>query len=246
MAGGFAGEAELLIYAKLTHYLDSQQPVYGLRARGVDELVEPHQTVELMAAEYVREIRTIQPRGPYFIGGACVGGVVALEIAQQLRVQGEPIGLLLLVDSHFPTRRGTWMLRYRLRTFWSNQVLPFLRRCRTSRREFQAALRESILLRFAPSREQKIGRLKVRIGRQYLRNILRYKPRPYPGPVTLILCQEHNRREPERAWRDLAGGDLEVLYVPGDHATHLREYAHATAAQIGACLEAAQARKMAA
>jgi amino acid adenylation domain-containing protein len=246
VAGGFGGEAELLVYAKLARYFDSQQPVYGLRARGVDELVEPHQTVELMAAEYVREIRTIQPHGPYFIGGSCIGGVVALEIAQQLRAQGEPIGLLVLVDSQFPTRQGMWMLRYRLRTLWCDQVLPFLRRCRASRREFWAAVRESILLRFAPSREQKIGRLKVRIGQKYLLHILRYKPRPYPGPVTLILSREHNRREPDRVWRDLAGGGLEVLYVPGDHFTHLREHVQITAARIGACLEAAQAHKTAA
>jgi amino acid adenylation domain-containing protein len=240
VAGGFGGEAELLVYAKLAPYLDSQQPFYGLRARGVDELVEPHQTVELMAAEYVREIRTIQPYGPYFIGGSCIGGVVALEIAQQLRAQGEPMGLLVLVDSQLPTWHG--MLRYQLRTTWSDQVLPFLRRCRAGSREFRAAVRESI----SPSREQKISRRKVRIGRKYLRHVLRYKPRPYPGPVTLILCQEHNRREPERVWRDLAGGGLEVLYVPGDHFTHLREHAQATATQIGACLEAAQARKKAA
>src|SRR5262249_23366237 len=55
--GGFGGEAELLVYAKLARYLDPQQPFYGLRARGVDELVEPHPSVEVMAAEHVREIR---------------------------------------------------------------------------------------------------------------------------------------------------------------------------------------------
>jgi amino acid adenylation domain-containing protein len=244
VAGGFGGEAELLVYAKLARYLDTQQPFYGLRARGVDELVEPHPTVELMAAEHVREIRTIQPRGPYFIGGACVGGVVALEIAQQLRAQGEPIGLLIVLDSQFPSWQS--LLRNRMRHLWREQVMPFFRRCRASRREFRAALRERILLLFAPSREQKIGRRKVCIGRKYVRRILRYNPRPYRGPVTLILCQEQNRPEPERAWHDLAGDDLEVLYVAGDHSTHLREHVHATAARIGACLEAAQARKLAA
>jgi hypothetical protein len=129
---------------------------------------------------------------------------------------------------------------------WREQVLPFLRRCRASRREFGAALRESILLLFAPSPEQKIGRRKVRIGRKYVRQFLRYNPRPYPGPVTLILCEEQDRREPERAWRGLAGGGLEVLYVPGDHTTHLREYVQVTAARLGACLESAQTRKRAA
>jgi amino acid adenylation domain-containing protein len=244
VAGGFGGEAELLVYAKLARYLDRQQPLYGLRARGVDELAEPHQTVELMAAEHVREICTIQPHGPYFIGGSCVGGVVALEVAQQLRAHGEPIGLLVLVDTQFPTWQA--MLRNRLHNLWCDQVLPFLRRCSASGREFRAAIRESTQLLFAPTREQKIGRQKVRIGRKYLRHILRYKPRPYPGPVTLIMCEKPTRREPGRVWHDLAGGGLEILHVPGDHFTHLREHVQATAARIGACLDAAQARKMAA
>src|SRR5262249_58586943 len=71
VTGGFGGEAELLVYARLARYLDSRRPFYGLRARGVDELVEPHQTVEQMAAEHVGEIRTVQPQGPYFIRGSC-------------------------------------------------------------------------------------------------------------------------------------------------------------------------------
>jgi aspartate racemase len=243
VAGGYGGEPELLVYAKLARYLDSQRPFYGLRARGVDELVEPHETVEQMAAEHVRAIRTIQPQGPYFIGGSCVGGVVALEIAQQLRVQGQPIGSLVLVDSHFPTWQR--MLRNRLRHLWHNAVLAFLRRCRAGRREFHAALRERIQLLLAPTHEQKIGRRKVRIGLKYLRHILRYKPRPYPGPVTLLVCEKHNTRDPARVWRDLAGGGLEIHYVPGNHFTHLREHAQVTAARIDACLEAAQAHKAA-
>src|SRR5262245_66581763 len=65
VAGGFGGEAELLVYARLARYLDSQRPFYGLRARGVDELVEPHETVEQMAAEHVRESRAGQPQRPH-------------------------------------------------------------------------------------------------------------------------------------------------------------------------------------
>src|SRR5262249_58686003 len=144
VAGGFGGEDELLVYARLARYLDSQRPFYGLRARGVDELVEPHETVERMAAEHVREIRAVQPHGPYFIGGSCVGGVVAFEIAQQLRARGETIGSLVLIDSQFPTRLG--ILKTRLRNFWQNALLPFLRRCCAGRREFGAALRELIRL----------------------------------------------------------------------------------------------------
>jgi thioesterase domain-containing protein len=238
VAGGYGGEAELLVYARLARYLDSQRPFYGLRARGVDDLVEPHHTVEQMAAEHVGEIRTIQPQGPYFIGGSCVGGVVALEIVQQLHDQGEPIASLVLVDSHFPTWQR--MLWSRLRDLWRNEVLPLLRR------GSRAALRERFQLLFAPTHEQKIGRRKVRLGRKYLRHILRYKPRPYPGRLTLLVCEDHKTRDPARVWRDLAGGGLDIHYLPGNHFTHLREHAQVTAARIDASLDAAHARHAAA
>src|SRR5262249_15619287 len=158
---------------------------------------EPHQTVELMAAEYVREIRTVQSHGPYFIGGSCVGGLVALETARQLRAQGEPLGLLVLVDSIYPS----WarMLRTQLRNRWRNQVLPFLRRARTGPREFGMALLEAIQIRFAPTPDQRIGWRQQRIGRKYLRHLLRYKPRPYSGPLTLLVCEEHNG-DPAHGW----------------------------------------------
>jgi thioesterase domain-containing protein len=244
VAGGFGGEDELLVYARLVRYLDSQRPFYGLRARGVDELVEPHETVEQMAAEHVREIRAVQPHGPYFIGGSCVGGVVAFEIAQQLRAWGEPIGSLVLIDSAFPTWVG--VVRNRLRTLWHNEMLPFLRRCGAGRHEFYAALRERIQFLVAPTDEQKIGRRRVRIGRKYLSRLLRYRPRIYPGPVTLLVCEERNGRDPARVWRDLAGGGLEIHLVPGNHFTHLRDHVQATAARIDACLQEAQVCRKAA
>ena len=58
------GEQELLVYARLTRYLNPDQPFYGLRARGVDDLVEPHESVEAMAAEHLEEIRKVQPTRP--------------------------------------------------------------------------------------------------------------------------------------------------------------------------------------
>src|SRR5262249_50852555 len=120
VAGGFGGEAELLVYARLTRFLDHRRPFYGLRARGVDDLVDPHKTVEAMAAEHIGEIRQIQPCGPYFIGGSCSGGVVALEIARQLHQRGEAVASLILVDSSFPRWFG--YLWYVLRQFWKSEL----------------------------------------------------------------------------------------------------------------------------
>src|SRR5262249_19783571 len=99
---------------------------------------------------------------------------------------------------------------------------------------------------FAPTRDQQIGLQQQRIGRRYLRRLLRYRPRPYPGPLTLLACEQSNARDPARGWRDLAVGGLDIHSLPGDHFTHLREHAQATAARIDACLQKAQVRRKAA
>lgn len=237
VAGGFAGEAELLVYARLARYLDSQRPFYGLRAHGVDDLVEPHATVESMAAEHIAEMQKVQPHGPYLIGGACIGGVVAFEIAQQLRAQGEEIGLLMLLDCNYPSRGRMW--RTRLRNLWRNDLLLVLQSCRQGWRAFRTKLTERMRICLAPSPEEKIGLRKESIGKKYLQNMLRYVPRPYPGPVTLLVCEESKMRDPARVWRDVVRGGLDIQRVQGDHFTHLREHAHATAARLDACLEAA-------
>ena len=204
-AGGFGGEAELLVYAKLARRLDHDLPIYGLRARGVDELVEPHESVEAMAAEHLACIRQIQPSGPYFIGGSCVGGIVALEIAQQLCAAGEEVARLIVIDSQFPSRSG--LARYGLHV-WRDELRPIIQRCRERPGDYFKAINEQMRLRFAPSEEQKIGQQKVRIGRTYLRRFLKYSPRP--ASEGLIS------REIGVLKIDTEGCDLNVLRGMGD------------------------------
>jgi thioesterase domain-containing protein len=55
-----------------------------------------------MAADYLKEIRALQPEGPYFLGGFSLGGLVAFEMAQQLRQQGQAVALLVLIDPTSP------------------------------------------------------------------------------------------------------------------------------------------------
>jgi acetoacetyl-CoA synthetase len=203
----------------------------------VDDLVEPHKSVEAMAAEHVAEIRRVQPRGPYLIGGSCLGGVVALEIAQQIFAAGEKVETLILLDSN----NLTWssLLRYRTWRVWHSQISPLVQGWRKSRAQFVRLLKQSILSMVSPSPEQQRGRKKVRIGLSYLQTVRRYRPRPYHGPITLILCEE-GRRDLSGVWQDVARAGLDIQYVPGDHFTHLRRHAANTAARLNACLEAAR------
>ena len=90
----------MLEYYDLARHLGADQPFYGLQSAGLDGSRPPHTRVEDMAAHYIKEMRELQPEGPYFIGGRSLGGMVAFEMAQQLKAQGQAIGLLALLDTY--------------------------------------------------------------------------------------------------------------------------------------------------
>ncbi len=89
-----AGAGTVLFYRELSHHLGKDQPMYGLQPKGLDGKEKFQKTIEEMAEHYVNEIRTINPQGPYLLGGYCFGGVVAFEMAQQLISQGYEVALL--------------------------------------------------------------------------------------------------------------------------------------------------------
>ena len=81
--------------------------MYGLEHQSQVAEQAKYQTVESIASHYLKEIRTVQPHGPYYIGGYCFGGLVALEIAQQLKESGEPTKLVVLMDTQLSRPNGT-------------------------------------------------------------------------------------------------------------------------------------------
>ncbi|MGK7956662.1 MAG: AMP-binding protein, partial [Crocosphaera sp.] len=86
----------------LAHHLGNDQPFYGLQARGMDGEAIPYTDVREMAAYYIHALKTIQPEGPYYLGGHSFGGQVAFEMSQQLQDQGDEIGLLAIFDIPAP------------------------------------------------------------------------------------------------------------------------------------------------
>lgn len=90
----------------LAHQIGTDRPFYGLQARGLYGDDAPHETFEEMATDYLAEVRTIQPHGPYLLGGFSGGGLSALEMAQQLRAAGEEVALLVMLDTALPRVEG--------------------------------------------------------------------------------------------------------------------------------------------
>ena len=88
----------ILNFADLARHLGPDQPFYGLQSIGLTNEEVPLTDIKSMARRYLEEIKTLQPEGPYFIGGYCFGNLVALEMAAQLREQGQQVKKLIMFD----------------------------------------------------------------------------------------------------------------------------------------------------
>ena len=80
-------------------HLFPEQPFYGLKAQGLEKGQTPHSRIEDMAAFYIKEIQTVQPDGPYYLGSTGRGSAVVLEIAQQFKSQGQNVVFLALINA---------------------------------------------------------------------------------------------------------------------------------------------------
>lgn len=94
---------QVLIFDALAQFMDADQPVYGLQSRGLNGIDKPHDSIDEMAAEYIKEILVSNPDGPYALAGFSYGGIVAYEMARQLRAQGKEVTILAQFDTYvFP------------------------------------------------------------------------------------------------------------------------------------------------
>jgi amino acid adenylation domain-containing protein len=96
------GGDNAFIFTDLARYLGSEQPLYSFRFPEWDFDQPAEDRVKEMAAKYIEEMKTLQPEGPYLLGGYCFGGVVAFEMAQQLQAQGQQVGLVAIFESYRP------------------------------------------------------------------------------------------------------------------------------------------------
>ena len=81
-----------------------ERAVYGVQARGLIGDAAPHEEVQAAAADYIAEIRALQPQGPYLLAGYSGGGITAYEMAQQLQAAGQEVAVLAMLDTPLPLR----------------------------------------------------------------------------------------------------------------------------------------------
>jgi len=99
------GDGETLLYRNLARRLPDDVTVFGIEPRRMSRVPLAHTRIEHMARFYIEELRARQPRGPYMLGGLCAGGVIAYEMASQLKNAGETVKLVALLDAAKPRAR---------------------------------------------------------------------------------------------------------------------------------------------
>jgi thioesterase domain-containing protein/acyl carrier protein len=234
----------VLMYRELSQHLGDDQPFYGLQAQGLDGSTAPLTKVEEMAAVYVREIRRVQPHGPYFIAGYCMGGTVAFEVAQQLYQHGETVALLALFDTmNWHTIPLTiWstvshagqQLLFHAGSFLSLNSGGKAKFFREKVRELKNRIpvwQGAFLSKFSERFNEHSGSavsdsvLLARIWQANDRASWNYIPQPYPGRITDIRPAKQYRifSKPDSKWDRLAHGRQEVIVLPVNPASMLVE-----------------------
>src|SRR4029077_10929795 len=108
-------------------HVESDHPIYGMQARGIDGLDDPLERIEDMAEFHLNAIREVQPHGPYALMGYSLGGLGALEMAQRLSADGDKVALLAMLDAYPHMRQLSFGQRVRLTARQARRGLHVLR-----------------------------------------------------------------------------------------------------------------------
>jgi thioesterase domain-containing protein/acyl carrier protein len=238
----------LLGFANLVRHLGVDQPFYVPQPLGLESDTTPHERVEDMAAHYIQEIQTIQPVGPYYLGGRCFGGIVAFEMARQLTQQGEKIALLALIDGGLPPN-----IYHKLRNLDGSKKAKSLAQYWQSFAYFCGSGQLLTILKYRY--QQKLRKLKERffptstpvdprmanvqkVFRSHMKARANYSPSSsYAGKIT-IFASGTLRLDQQASWQELTTEPIDFHFVGGSHGTIDQEpYVGILATKLKACLD---------
>ncbi len=243
-------------FVDLASHLGVGQPFYALQSRGFEAGQEPLGTIEEMAAVYAAEIRAVQPRGPYHLGGLSMGAAVAYEMARQLLAQCETVSLLALLDGSFNPDPPAPSAKPR-----EEELLGWEREYLLNKAREEAGIPEEEMRQLdfdgAAARylaaAQSAGKVPQDITVPQFRRFLRvystnvralqfYRPQPYAGRVILFRASDGDgdERDNSPGWAGLAAGGVESYNFSGPHGAFIYEPGvRAFAERLRACIDAA-------
>ncbi|MCP4201928.1 MAG: SDR family NAD(P)-dependent oxidoreductase [bacterium] len=240
----------------LAGHLGDDQPVWALQARGLYGEAEPHRRFEEMAADYLAEVRAVQPEGPYFLGGFSGGGITALEMAQQLLKKDEEIAILIMLDT--PPKIPDLTLRDRLQIQWlklRQQGPGYFWSFARQRWAWETQRVRGWFSKPAEDLSPAVFR-SAQIEAAFREALEHYEIGTYPGKLTLLRppLDEAYVLGPDRVvnqsrafvahdnhWSAHITGGIEVHVVPGEHNSMVLEpHVRVLAERLRTSLEEAQ------
>jgi amino acid adenylation domain-containing protein len=244
VAGFMEADDTLRILWRLIPHLRPDQPVYGFQPRWLDGHSERYSGVEEVASEFLADLRSVQPNGPYLLGGDCAGGVVATFMAQELLRQGEEVRLLVMFDTYRPTLLRTLALDLYNKWRRASHILDTIGQILRANTRLKLQLIRDLRTRKlktvqadagAESTSNRINRLRM----DYMRTMYRHRLEKYPGQITLIVNEKQYQTDKSMGWKGGSLGGLEVLSTPGDHWTRFL-HGDELAKRLLKCLDRAQ------
>jgi thioesterase domain-containing protein/acyl carrier protein len=242
----------VLLYGALAKRLEPEYPLYGLQSQGLDGESEPLRTIEEMAARYIDEIKTVQHTGPYVLGGYCLGGTVAYEMAQRLLESGENVAAVIMLDTYNFSKalRGNFasFLLQKVRFHCGNvlslrpdKMLSYLKAKTRNvseggwdqiRTEMPGSTLEDGVARAESGVEASVQEINDHAADIYC-------PKPYAGRLIVFKPQINYKfyPDPKMGWEGLALGGLDIVELPMyPHAMLVEPYVELLATELKARL----------
>ncbi len=222
------GGGNVLGFREISQRLGKDYPFYGLQARGVDGVLAPLTDIGDMARLYIEAVKTVDHSGPYCLAGYSGGGVVAFEMAQQLRQQGFEVPLLVMFDTLSPVASIKEMrLKDKLKAARNLDVRyvldwPALKRRRRQKHNYLKELEEKLL----PGEPVPHELLETTLMDAYLTAQSRYEPRAYTGSLLLFRA---SRADLRYTWAGASLGwaafaqNLEIKTIAASHDSMMLE-----------------------
>lgn len=228
----------VLVFHTLATLLDPDQPVYGLQARGLNGIDQPFDNMEEIAAYYVAEILEQNPLGPYSLAGYSFGGIVAFEMAKQLKEKGREVNMLAIFDtnadnSYFfdsPTIRMKKKIKrqfpkfnFILRSFFKNPGTTIRYQFNFILDKVKALLRATKLVDKTMDDEEQIAHADE-INEKHDIAFSKYKLTPFNGTIDLFRVKGRSYFLDDPiylGWKPYAMQGIDIHEISGDHKTFL-------------------------
>ncbi|MBB6142798.1 non-ribosomal peptide synthetase component F/thioesterase domain-containing protein/acyl carrier protein [Silvibacterium bohemicum] len=236
-----------LLYAGLPSSLGPDYPFYGLRELDNEE----EMNIEARVTSYVKAIRSVQPQGPYYLGGWCAAGPLTVEMARQLTESGEKVALIVLFDSWRPgyaeelssqqasRKRAAWMTRNRWKYAFHARKLRKLSTGGKAQYVWNAVMhkyrttRDALFIKHwstARWMSKQFGfalpHFMHNISLDTLNSVANYKGTPFSCRITLMRATDSQPipgSDIACGWSRIATEGVEVLWAPGNHETMFKE-----------------------